>query len=90
VRPDWQESAHVPFEQMSPVGHAIPHAPQLPSSFFRLTQPPLQLVRPIWQETAHAPFEHALPAGQTVPHAPQLLGSVFASTQVIPHIVRLD
>jgi hypothetical protein len=37
-------AAHTPDEQVSPLGHAVPQAPQLEESVDRTTHVPLQLV----------------------------------------------
>ena len=52
----WHVSWHVPFEQTSPAGHAIPHAPQFTVSVERLSQLVPHWVRPCWQETWQVPL----------------------------------
>jgi hypothetical protein len=59
--------------------HAVPHAPQLFSSFVRSTQVPLQSVRPVGQ--VQVPAWHILPPEHLLPHAPQLSLSVWRLTQ---------
>jgi hypothetical protein len=59
VRPAWHETAHMPAEQTSPVGHVFPQIPQLALSSRTFVQVPPQLVRPAWHVTAQAPPEQS-------------------------------
>jgi len=64
-------------EHTWPILQALPHEPQLNTSFCRLTQVPEQLESPVWHDNEHLPAEHAWPDLQAVPHAPQLLLSAL-------------
>jgi hypothetical protein len=57
VSPAWQESAHVPAEQICPAAQRCPQLPQLLLSVWRLVQAPLQFVSPAWQEREQVPEE---------------------------------
>ncbi len=71
---------HFPFEQVVPLAHEAPHAPQLSGSVVVSTQiPPPQFVRPVGQ---HVPLEQVgVAPEQMVPHVPQWAGSVARLTQ---------
>jgi hypothetical protein len=63
--------AQVPPEQVAPVGHRWPHAPQLLSSEVTSMQEPQQV----------------FPAPQVIPHPPQFEGSVTALTHFPSHSI---
>jgi len=50
--------SHVPEEQLAPVGHTVPQAPQSDGSLVRSTQALEQLVRPVPQFVVQTPAEH--------------------------------
>ncbi len=82
--------AHAPAVHVAPVGHLVPHAPQLPVSVFRSAQVPLQSVLPV--PHTQAPAVHVLSVAQAVPHVPQFALSLEVSTQTPgaePHVVVL-
>ncbi len=71
-----------PAVQGCPVGHTLPHAPQLVALVLVFTHAAPQRVVPPGH--AHTPPTHDCAAGQTVPQAPQLLRSVLALTHAVP------
>jgi hypothetical protein len=84
-----QSTSHTPSLQASPAPQALPQAPQLFSSLFRSTQPPLQEVNPGWQTTPQSPPTQIGvapgPEGQLLSHAPQCAGFELVSTQLPLH-----
>jgi hypothetical protein len=72
---------HTPLVQVSPAGHASPHAPQWLGLLAGFTQPvtPPQLMSPVGQ--AQTPALQAAPGGHLLPQPPQLLLSVCSLTQ---------
>ncbi|MFO0605275.1 MAG: hypothetical protein U0324_19000 [Polyangiales bacterium] len=69
--------AQRPAVQAWPVGHMLPHMPQLVGSVCRSTQRlSAGQKESAALEHAHMPRVHAWPVGHIVPHAPQLVGSV--------------
>jgi len=79
----------VPDEQISPVGHALPHAPQLALSEGRWTHTPAQTVEPDAgaHPTTQIPFAQVSPAGQAMPQPPQFAGLEVVSSQRPPQSV---
>jgi hypothetical protein len=65
--------------------HAVPHAPQLLTSFEVLTHAVPQRVSPAGQ--VQVPLTHASPIRHTCAHIPQLFGSFEVLTHVMPHRV---
>ena len=57
------------------MGHAAPHAPQLPRSLTRSRHAPSHTLCPDGHDVTHAPAEHACPDGHCAPQPPQLLRS---------------
>jgi hypothetical protein len=80
-----REQAQLPFTQLPPPPHAIPHAPQFAGSRVTSTQLPAQATVPVGQTLVHAPAPQTWPAGHVIPHDPQWLGSVAVDTQTPPH-----
>ena len=79
-----QPTAHWPFEQSSPDLHALPHAPQLAGSFWKLVQnapAPLPHALGVAVGQLHVLLAHCWPAGQALPQLPQLLASLVVSAQ---------
>jgi hypothetical protein len=79
----------VPAEQTSPIGQALPHAPQFALSEGRWTHTPLQSVDPELgaHANAHVPWTQVLPAGQAMPHPPQFAGLEVVSSHRPPQSV---
>ncbi len=68
-----------------PAPHALPHAPQLVTSFEVETQRPLQNVAPAGQ--VQVALTHAVPIGQALPHTPQFAPSLEVETHAPPQFV---
>lgn len=68
--------------QLCPIGHALPHIPQLALSDCVLIHVPLQSRCPAAQP--HAPAVHPWPAGHAVPQAPQFARSVCKFAHNLP------
>jgi len=81
-------AAQVPEKQDCPVGHTLPHAPQLLLSVCTVVHELLQYSWPFAQ-LVHFPFQQYMPLApeQYVPQLPQLLESVCVLTQELPHQV---
>ena len=74
--------AHVPLWQLSAVGQAFPHLPQLAGSFVVSAH-----VAPFWQAMSPEPHWQVLPwqisvPGHAFPHAPQLVESLDKTVHV--------
>jgi hypothetical protein len=70
----------IPAEQVCPIGHAVPHAPQLVALPCKSTQALPHSVRRAAHEPPHLPAAQACPVAHAVPHAPQFLASFAVST----------
>lgn len=70
---------HIPAEQVCPIGHALPHVPQLVALPCRSTQALPQRVRRVAQAEPHLPAAHTCPDGQAMPHVPQFFESFWVS-----------
>jgi hypothetical protein len=72
-----------------PMGHTVPHAPQLRLFVSRLTHVLPQSVCPaaVLQPGTQAPPEHISSGAQALPHPPQLRGSICVSEQASPQSV---
>jgi hypothetical protein len=76
---------HLPFTQMFPPVHALPHPPQLLVSVSVWTQLPAQNVRVgSTHVSAHTPEAQSAPVGHLCPQAPQLYGSFWVSWHGTP------
>jgi len=66
--------AHEPLTQLAPLGHGVPHAPQLRMSLDVFVH---RVSHWVWPHVAlQTPFEQKLAVGaQTLPQLPQLFGS---------------
>jgi hypothetical protein len=84
-RPDWHPQR--PPKQTVPVGHLVPHMPQLLGSFCSLTQLGPQRLRPDWHP--QTPPEQN-PDGHVLPHPPQFVLSVSSLTHLPPQKERPD
>ena len=88
VSPAWHVSAHAPFEQTSPAGHGVPHAPQFAVSVLRLTQAEPQISAAAPEQLAlhagaDAPMAHSgADSGHFVPQAPQFCESIRLVSQM--------
>jgi hypothetical protein len=87
-------AAHAPFTQKIPVGHALPHAPQLDGSVCTSTQEGgvPHATCDSGHEGRHEALAQIWPDGQAwLPasslHPPQLRASFCTSTQAAPHCV---
>lgn len=80
----------VPWSQVAPSPHLLPHAPQLRMSESRLAQP--RLPQQVWPMPQAAPDGgqpqwpplHTVPDGQALPQSPQLSGSALTSRHWSP------
>jgi hypothetical protein len=91
LAPPPQPPTQVPPEQLSPVAHARPHAPQFAGSPLRLTSQPSAATRsqsakprtqlPMPQVLALQPATAFASGGQVKPQPPQLVGSPVVSRQ---------
>ncbi len=94
IRPDGH--THTPLGQVAPVGHLLPHLPQLLGSLLRFTQVPLveQLTKFASQDIkTQVPLtQSAVPFLKLhlLPHLPQLLISLFVSVQAPLQVVWPD
>jgi hypothetical protein len=83
---DAHDVEHAPFEQTSPLGHVVPHAPQFALSVASVAQAPLQTVCDAEHVPTHAPFKQASACAHFVPHDPQLSCADVVSTQSPEHV----
>jgi hypothetical protein len=78
-----------PAEQVWPAAQALPQAPQLSASLWKLaasTQPVPHCEVPAGQVATQAPLEqNGVPAGQAMPQAPQLAPSAMVLAQPAAH-----
>jgi hypothetical protein len=75
-------------EHVEPVGHTVPHAPQLFESVVGLTHMPLQGVLPVAHDSArHEPITQAWLFAHAVPQAPQFVRLVARSTHAVPQSI---
>lgn len=97
IKPGWQLTKQLPFEQMRPVPQVepavlsaalqLPLAPQCALLLAGSTQRPSHATVPWLHVIAHAPAVHTEPGSQAVPQPPQLAVSVCVSTHDAPHAV---
>ena len=75
-----KQPLHFPLVQVSPTGHAAPHAPQFAGSLETSTHAVPHVTSPVLH--AHTLAVHVCPVPHFVPHPPQLLLSLVVSVQV--------
>lgn len=79
--------AQLPEEQIWPLAHAWPQAPQFVGSLSVSTQPPLHADSSAAQLSLHAPREQTWGATHAVLHPPQFAALLPRSTRPVPHSV---